>query len=259
MDLYDGYNSSATLVIRMAVTNRKTVNAFVSSSDVLYITFVSDYSIQYSGFQILYFSNNTASQPACDEILDVSSQEQVLMSPNLPDPYDAVHSCSWSFSSTTGILFQIKFLDMGDCGQSHLRFYDGNSTDDNQLATECSTALTYEFDNIITTGFVGHIAWTVTSPSSDYYGFMLVYRTNVVTTTSISTTTITTTTPSPTTTTSTTTTSTTTTTVSTTTMTPGVSDNCADSGAYIMFKPSCTWAFTVSFFSLILLLTILCD
>ncbi|XP_045203951.2 uncharacterized protein LOC123556921 [Mercenaria mercenaria] len=212
MDLYDGYNSSATLVIRMAVTNRKTLNAFVSSSDVLYITFVSDYLTEYSGFQILYFVNNTANQPACDEILDVSSQEQVLMSPNLPDPYDAIHSCSWTFSSTTGILFQIKFLDMGSCGQSHLRFYDGNSTDDNQLDTVCSDALTYEFSDVETTGFVGHIAWTVTSQSSDYYGFMLIYRTNVVTTTS---------------------TTTTTTTIPTTTLTPGVFDNCTASGAYL--------------------------
>jgi hypothetical protein len=51
-------NASATRIIRMAVTNRKTLNAFVSSSDALFITFVSDYMIQYTGFQILYFTNN---------------------------------------------------------------------------------------------------------------------------------------------------------------------------------------------------------
>ncbi|XP_045203950.2 uncharacterized protein LOC123556920 [Mercenaria mercenaria] len=207
MDLYDGYNSSATLVVRMAITNRKTVNAFVSSENVLYITFVSDHAVQYSGFQILYFSNDTAKQAACDEILDVTSQEQVLMSPNLPGPYNESHSCSWTFSSTTGILFQIKFLDMRACGQNRLMFYDGNSTNDDQLAYECSSALTYEFDDITTTGFIGHIALTITEQSSDSYGFMLVYRTNVVTTT--------------------------TTTVATTTLAPAIFDNCTASGAYM--------------------------
>ncbi|XP_060580779.1 deleted in malignant brain tumors 1 protein-like [Ruditapes philippinarum] len=207
MDLYDGYNTSATRIIRMAVTNRKTLNAFVSSSDALYITFVSDYWIQYTGFQILYFTNNAANQAGCDDTLTVTGSEQILMSPNLPAAYDASHSCSWTFSSTTGILFQIKFLDMGNCGTSHLRFYDGNSTADTQLDTVCSTALVYEFTDIETTEFTGHIVWTVTTPTSDFYGFMLIYRTNVVTTTS--------------------------TTSTTTTMIPSVLDNCTASGAYL--------------------------
>ncbi|XP_060580777.1 deleted in malignant brain tumors 1 protein-like [Ruditapes philippinarum] len=210
MDLYDGYNASATRIIRMAVTNRKTLNAFVSSSDALFITFVSDYMIQYTGFQILYFTNKTANQPGCDDTLTVSDSEQILMSPNLPAVYNASHSCSWTFSSTTGILFQIKFLDMSNCGNSHLRFYDGNSTAGAELDLVCSTALVYEFTDIETSEFTGHVVWTVTTPTSDFYGFMLIYRTNVVTTTT-----------------------TTTTAAPTTTLTPGVFDNCTASGAYM--------------------------
>ena len=57
--------------------------------------------------------------------------------------------------------------------------FTGNSTGDDQLDTVCSTALVYEFTDIETTVFSGHVAWTVTTPSTDYFGFMLIYKTNV--------------------------------------------------------------------------------
>ncbi|XP_053388201.1 cubilin-like, partial [Mercenaria mercenaria] len=69
-----------------------------------------------------------------------------------------------------------------------------NSTDDAQLDIVCSDAYIYEFADVETTGFSGHIAWTVTTEALDYYGFLLVYRTNSATTTTTAAITTTTTT-----------------------------------------------------------------
>jgi hypothetical protein len=57
--------------------------------------------------------------------------------------------------------------------------FTGNSTAGAELDSVCSTALVYEFTDIETTEFTGHVVWTVTTPTSDFYGFMLIYRTNV--------------------------------------------------------------------------------
>ena len=62
-------DNSATELARICWANRVSVNALVSSTDTLYITFISDYAVQYRGFNILLFSNSTGEFPFLTLIL----------------------------------------------------------------------------------------------------------------------------------------------------------------------------------------------
>ncbi|XP_060579440.1 deleted in malignant brain tumors 1 protein-like [Ruditapes philippinarum] len=177
LNVYDSSDDSTTPVTTLSESNAGSFNVFVSTTSTLYITFISNDVDESQGFRILFFTNNPDNQAACGTTLTVTSEEQVFMSPNLPQPYNA-SVCSWTFSSSASIVFQLKFLDMGGCLQSHITFYDGPSESDTELKSLCHTARTYTFDNIKTTGSGGHIVYRVTDQPMDYYGFVLVYSEN---------------------------------------------------------------------------------
>ncbi|XP_060575145.1 deleted in malignant brain tumors 1 protein-like [Ruditapes philippinarum] len=108
LKIYDGGTVTGTLLAEIDDTNQKQSNAFVSPGDELYFTFQSDGENEATGFNILFFSNQSANQHACGETITVSSAPQIFMSPNLPNQFTADDGCNWLFTSASGaISFQI--------------------------------------------------------------------------------------------------------------------------------------------------------
>ncbi|XP_045208117.2 cadherin-23-like [Mercenaria mercenaria] len=175
LNIYDGSDATGDPLEQIDDTNQKQFNAYVSPGHQLYFTFQSDGANQQKGFNILFFSNNSANQYQCGETITTTSEAALIMSPNLPNQFAADDNCNWLFSSTSDtISFQIVFLDMASCKPEYLSFYDGTSNTDPLLAQVCATAYTYTFDEISTTGFQAYVEWTVSSNAIGY-GFMIAY------------------------------------------------------------------------------------
>ncbi|XP_053380032.1 cubilin-like [Mercenaria mercenaria] len=164
LNIYDGSDATGDPLEQIDDTNQKQFNAYVSPGHQLYFTFQSDGANQQKGFNILFFSNNSANQYQCGETIATTSEAALIMSPNLPNQFAADDNCNWLFSSTSDtISFQIVFLDMASCKPEYCH-----------SMTVCATAYTYTFDEITTTGSQAYVEWTVSSNAIGY-GFMIAY------------------------------------------------------------------------------------
>ncbi|KAL4230050.1 hypothetical protein ACF0H5_010437 [Mactra antiquata] len=158
----------------MDSSNGTDINAVVSSGNTMYFNFTTDLDTEFSGFQVLYFHNDTGTQYPCDVQLTATSTKQVLMSPNLPHPYYEGDTCQWYFTGSDLMLFQIVFMDMECGGTTALRIFDGNRT--TILDSVCETSLVYTFTDVLTSLTTAYIEWQVSNTTADFFGFMLTYR-----------------------------------------------------------------------------------
>lgn len=149
-----------------------------SDGNALRIEFVSDNSVQKSGFAALYFtdqdecaSNNGGCQQICKNTVGsyqcschngfvlhpnrhdckegscvhhVLSTEGVVSSPNYPDQYPSRKECTWKFETTPGHRIKLVFDSFElephqECAYDHVALYDGDSANDPLLGRFCGS------------------------------------------------------------------------------------------------------------------------
>ncbi|KAL4227273.1 plasma membrane adhesion molecule [Mactra antiquata] len=192
LTIFDGGDNTANEVAKLCNANNDDVNALVSTTDLLYVTFVSDYAYNYNGFKILVFANNTgtvhgyfANQPTCglDTTLTATSIPQVLMSPNLPDPYDSNLLCVTKIYPETlyfAINIELYFLDLYNdtgCENGSLAISSVSDSVADELLTECRSAVTYTptVFPLEVTGSYALLNFSTGHVGDSYYGYMLKY------------------------------------------------------------------------------------
>ncbi|GFY70401.1 tolloid-like protein 1 [Trichonephila inaurata madagascariensis] len=149
-----------------------------SEGSALRIEFVSDNSVQKSGFAALFFtdqdecaSNNGGCQQICKNTVGsyqcschngfvlhpnghdckegscvhhVSSTDGVVSSPNFPDNYPSRKECTWKFETTPGHRIKLVFDSFElephqECAYDHVALYDGESADSPLLGRFCGS------------------------------------------------------------------------------------------------------------------------
>ncbi|CAL1294950.1 unnamed protein product [Larinioides sclopetarius] len=149
-----------------------------SEGSALRIEFVSDNSVQKSGFAALFFtdqdecaSNNGGCQQICKNTVgsyqcschngfvlhpnghdckegscvhQVSSTDGVVSSPNFPDHYPSRKECTWKFETTPGHRIKLVFDSFElephqECAYDHVALYDGESADAPLLGRFCGS------------------------------------------------------------------------------------------------------------------------
>ncbi|XP_053378451.1 protocadherin Fat 3-like [Mercenaria mercenaria] len=182
--VYDGPDTSATEVAKLCYYNRDTVNSLVSTTDTFYVIFISDFSANYEGFNMLIFTNNTDYKPDCEGItnLTATTQTQLIMSSNLPDLYDSNFTCQiLIYPATTyyAVRIDVIFMDIENsdsCANDALRISSVGEDATVEATAECSLAVNYEFTNfpLDVSGTYIEINFT-TDSDNNYLGFMLSY------------------------------------------------------------------------------------
>jgi len=126
-NLYDGNSTSSPLLGDL--TNGVNEN-FQSTSDSLFINFVSDDSFTDRGFRVIYSAVCKNSTACSDEVLDAyPNHTSILESPNYPNGYFNNVYFSWLIQSLDdNYVVQIKSLDvMLESCCDHATLHDGNS------------------------------------------------------------------------------------------------------------------------------------
>uniref|UniRef100_A0A915JRJ0 CUB domain-containing protein n=1 Tax=Romanomermis culicivorax TaxID=13658 RepID=A0A915JRJ0_ROMCU len=116
-----------------------------STSDSLYIKFVSDPHMNTHGFKILL----NASEEVCGGHLTESSG--IITSPMYPAPYPNKRRCRWHIDAPPGSIIKLTVEDlhmpeneMGDCRYDGLKIHDGSYAAAPEIDTYCGTRVPNE-------------------------------------------------------------------------------------------------------------------
>ena len=139
-NIYDGNSKTSPLLGNLTNGVNRTLR---STSDEVYVNFVSDYSVTDRGFRLQYAAvckNSSGLGEDClgDEILYAYPyQRRYLESPNYPNDYPNNFFHSWSFQSTNAdYVIRIMSIDvMLEACCDHATLYDGNSIFSQTLGT----------------------------------------------------------------------------------------------------------------------------
>ncbi|KAG9276492.1 cubilin [Astyanax mexicanus] len=112
----------------------------ISHSNMLWILFKSDFTATARGFSAHW----DGTQTGCGGTLTTSVGS--FTSPNYPLPYHPNAECYWHIKVNAGSSIQLNFEDFHlesstDCYYDYLAVYDGNSTNDRQLAKLCGNQI----------------------------------------------------------------------------------------------------------------------
>ncbi|XP_013067334.2 tolloid-like protein 1 isoform X2 [Biomphalaria glabrata] len=137
--IYDGNSSSAANIGRLC--GPRIPKPVTSNSNHLYMTLISDASVQRKGFEIEY-------DTVCGGHLEASASPQKIWShPRFGDNvYDNNQTCEWKLHAKEGqtIELQFTFMDLeedSDCGYDNVTIYDGLLDNSRPLGTFCGTEL----------------------------------------------------------------------------------------------------------------------
>ncbi|CAB4058644.1 tok [Lepeophtheirus salmonis] len=130
-----------------------------SEGNILRLEFVSDNSVQKSGFAGIFFTdkdecstNNGGCQHICRNTIEGGCKHEItfpmgeIFSPHFPELYPAKKDCIWIFSTTPGHRIKIIYVEFEmephqECAYDHLIMYDGHTTDDTILGRFCGSKL----------------------------------------------------------------------------------------------------------------------
>merc|ERR1712117_377383 len=125
-----------------------------SEGNSLRLEFLSDNSVQKSGFAAVFFTdkdecatNNGGCQHICKEggcKHEVTAAQGELTSPHFPDYYPAKKDCVWVFTTTPGHRIKLVFTEFEmephqECAYDHVVVYDGITTDAHTLGRYCGS------------------------------------------------------------------------------------------------------------------------
>ncbi|XP_059827436.1 cubilin [Hypanus sabinus] len=140
--------------------------ATTSSSNALFVNFISNDVISFRGFRATY----AASASACGGTFHM--QFGAFSSPNYPENYPSNSECIWYIISSPGNRVQISFIsfDIGNsfnCSLDYVEIREMNATGE-LIGHFCGSALPANCTSV-----VGHILWVkfVSGPSSNHSGF----------------------------------------------------------------------------------------
>ncbi|XP_067326675.1 cubilin [Anolis sagrei] len=138
VELRDGGYETSPLIGKFCGLSLPPVT--ISHSNKLWIKFVSDVYVSYSGFSAYWDGTSTG----CGGTLSTSSG--IFMSPNYPLPYHHNAECYWLLKSSRGSPFEIQFDQFHleshrSCEYDYLAVYDGNSTSAKMLGKFCGNEM----------------------------------------------------------------------------------------------------------------------
>ncbi|XP_049840781.1 cubilin-like [Schistocerca gregaria] len=137
LEIRNGGNALSPLVGKFCGT--AIPRTIPSHSHLMFIRFVTDYSIQRKGFRITWDGTATG----CGGIM--TSPSGSFTSPNYPQNYHDVSLCTWKISTSRGSILQLVFIDiemeeMGDCYYDFVEVRDGKDPSGRLLGTYCSSS-----------------------------------------------------------------------------------------------------------------------
>ncbi|XP_070174131.1 cubilin-like [Littorina saxatilis] len=165
----------------------------VSSSSMVRVEFVSDSSVQRTGFQLNWQATNEQPSPlttpasgstsapvaGCGGTLVAGSFVQTLQSPGYPNGYGHNLNCVWRISAVTGhkISLNISDIDLeshGSCNFDAVAIYDADSSSGTPVGRYCGRVP--NTSPLISTSSVATVVFT-TDSSINMTGFSLQFKT----------------------------------------------------------------------------------
>uniref|UniRef100_A0A3Q2Q6B5 Metalloendopeptidase n=1 Tax=Fundulus heteroclitus TaxID=8078 RepID=A0A3Q2Q6B5_FUNHE len=139
LEIFDGRDARASTLGRFCGT--KTPAPVISSSNQMFLHFLSDNSVQKRGFQASYRSECGGSLKAEVKTKDLYSHAQ-FGDNNYPGGFD----CLWVLTAEKGygveIIFQVfEIEEEADCGYDYLELYDGADTKSPRLGRYCGSGV----------------------------------------------------------------------------------------------------------------------
>ncbi|XP_062900253.1 cubilin isoform X2 [Mobula hypostoma] len=168
LQILDGDNLAAPSVGRYC--GNTIPDPITSSSNALFVNFISNDVISFRGFRATY----AASASACGGTFHM--QSGAFSSPNYPENYPSNSECIWYIISSPGNRVQISFInfDIGNslnCSLDYVEIREMNATGE-LIGRFCGSPLPENCTSV-----VGHILWVkfVSGPSSKHSGFSAIF------------------------------------------------------------------------------------
>eukprot|EP00794_Sanderia_malayensis_P003246 gene3246-3727_t len=144
LEARNGNSPTSPLVGRYCGTQAP--SPFSSSSNLLYLKFNSDSSVNGRGFR-LYFDGGPAG--GCGGVFTASNQQQYITSPNYPSNYANNAVCTWVINAPNGHSIKANFTDFqlergfGGCNTDYVELRDGATSADTLIRRYCGTLNTF--------------------------------------------------------------------------------------------------------------------
>ncbi|XP_069787318.1 cubilin [Narcine bancroftii] len=168
LQILDGDNYGAASVGRYC--GNTIPHPITSSSDALFVNFISNDINSFRGFRAIY----AASTSACGGMFHMESG--AFNSPNYPEKYPSNSECIWYIISSPGNRVQVSFISFNiaysiNCSLDYLEIREGNATGQ-LIGRFCGSILPANCTSVI-----GHILWVkfVSGLSSSQLGFRAIF------------------------------------------------------------------------------------
>ncbi|XP_031564465.1 cubilin-like isoform X1 [Actinia tenebrosa] len=153
VEVRDGDNSSSPLKTQENLCGITIPYDIYSTSNNMWMMFVSDYSEQMTGFQAFY-SAVTPEPWRCSPVntdqennILIKDTPGVLTTPNYPHPYPPNLKCTWHITVPSSLRIQVHFHDFqlySSCSFEFVEGFDGKDISDQSLGRYCGSNLPFD-------------------------------------------------------------------------------------------------------------------